>query len=91
MAVPVHLVPLLFLAAAASAPRPLDRARVHGLYQDGEFERVLRELEAYGKGRCACPRADRSISPWSWPPIRPRASWAGTICTACSISNPAPT
>lgn len=43
---------------AAAAPHPLDRVRVHGLYQDGEFEKVLRELAAYGKGACTCSRDD---------------------------------
>jgi hypothetical protein len=64
MAVPAPRVPVLIailaLAArdAAAAPRPLDRARVHGLYQDGEFEKVVRELAGYGKGACACTRDD---------------------------------
>jgi hypothetical protein len=64
MAIPARRIPvllaLLAFAArdAAAAPRPLDRARLHGLYQDGEFEKVVRELAAYGKGACACSRDD---------------------------------
>lgn len=66
MAVPARrsivpcLTALLACAAMASAAprRSLDRARIHGLYHDGEFEKVLRELEAYGKGQCACVRDD---------------------------------
>jgi hypothetical protein len=64
MAFPAYRIPVFaaVLACAASAwaapRRPLDRARIHGLYHDGEFERVLRELAPYGKGECACLRDD---------------------------------
>jgi hypothetical protein len=64
MAVPASRIPVLIAILAfaardaAAVPRPLDRARVHGLYQEGEFEKVVRELAAYGKGACACTRDD---------------------------------
>lgn len=64
MAVPANRIPVLIAilacaaGEAAAAPRPLDRARVHGLYQDGEFEKVVGELASYGKGACACTRDD---------------------------------
>lgn len=57
--VPCLIAMLACAAMASTAPRrSLDRARIHGLYHDGEFEKVLRELEAYGKGQCACVRDD---------------------------------
>lgn len=50
---------LLCLGTAWAAPRrALDRVRIHALYHDGEFERILRELEPYGKGQCACAKDD---------------------------------
>jgi hypothetical protein len=57
--VPSLIAMLACTAMASAAPRrSLDRARIHGLYHDGEFEKVLRELEAYGKGQCTCLRDD---------------------------------
>lgn len=63
---------ILFAAAvalavpSAASPRPaahpLDRARVHGLYQEGEFEKLVRELSAYGKGECSCTRDDSAFA-----------------------------
>ncbi len=50
---------LLCAGMAFAAPRrSLDRVRIHALYHDGEFERILRELEPYGKGQCACAKDD---------------------------------
>jgi len=50
---------LLCVGMAWAAPRrSLDRVRIHALYHDGEFERILRELEPYGKGECACVKDD---------------------------------
>jgi hypothetical protein len=65
MALPARIRIFLLSAAlfcvgmAWAAPRrPLDRVRIHALYQDGEFERILRELEAYGRGECSCAKDD---------------------------------
>jgi hypothetical protein len=50
---------LLCAGMAWAAPRrSLDRVRIHALYHDGEFERILRELEPYGKGQCTCAKDD---------------------------------
>ncbi|MBW8886281.1 MAG: hypothetical protein JF616_00880 [Fibrobacteres bacterium] len=63
MALPARILilsaALLCASMAWAAPRrSLDRARIHALYHDGEFERILRELEPYGKGQCACVKDD---------------------------------
>ncbi len=46
----------------AAPRRPLDRVRIHALYHDGEFERILRELAPYGKGECACGKDDSAFA-----------------------------
>lgn len=49
---------LVAAAAAAPARVVLDRARIHVLYRDGEFEKVIGALAPYGRGACACSRDD---------------------------------
>ncbi len=44
--------------AAAAPPRALDQARIHASYHDGDFDKVIRELETFQKSGRACTRAD---------------------------------
>jgi hypothetical protein len=45
-------------ALAVAAPVPLDRARVHAEYQNGDFDKVIRDLEAYMKSGRHASRSD---------------------------------
>src|SRR5689334_11986953 len=59
MALPAFRALVLYaVSSAVAAPRALDQARIHALYNDGEFERVIRALDPYAKGECACARGD---------------------------------
>ena len=45
-------------AAPASLPAALDQARIHSYYTDGEFDKVIKDLEAFSKSRRACTHAE---------------------------------
>lgn len=45
-------------AAPASLPAALDQARIHANYTDGEFDKVIKELEAFVRSRRACTQAE---------------------------------
>ena len=53
----IRALSFLLLACVGAVPasaRALDQSRVHGYYHDGEFDKVIKELEAYQKaGPCA--------------------------------------
>ena len=53
----IRALAFVLLACVGVAPagaRALDQSRVHGYYHDGEFDKVIKELEAYQKaGPCA--------------------------------------
>lgn len=46
--------------ASAAPPRPaaLDQSRIHSFYTDGEFDKVIKELESFLKSRRACSHAE---------------------------------
>ncbi len=44
----------LSASLAAAAPRALDQTRIHASYHDGDFEKVIKELEAYQKSGRKC-------------------------------------
>ncbi|HKP94351.1 MAG TPA: hypothetical protein VJ385_01220, partial [Fibrobacteria bacterium] len=48
----------LCASAAAAAPRALDQVRIHANYHDGEFDKVIKELEAFLKSGRACAPAE---------------------------------
>lgn len=66
MAVPAFRAAILAAACATAAsagglaaPKAaLDQNRIHGLYHDGEFDKVVRALDGYVKGSCSCAHAD---------------------------------
>lgn len=45
-------------AAPAALAAAFDQARIHAYYTDGEFDKVIKELEAFSKSRRACTHAE---------------------------------
>jgi hypothetical protein len=63
MAASARRIIFLLLAAcaiplAAAPARALDQIRIHAYYHDGEFDKVIRELEAFQKSGRACSHAE---------------------------------
>src|SRR4051812_15022859 len=52
------LAALCAFRAAAAPARPLDQGRIHSNYHNGDFDKVIRELEGFLKSGKPCPRAD---------------------------------
>lgn len=46
------------ISHAAAPARALDQIRIHAYYHDGEFDKVIRELEAFQKSGRACSHAE---------------------------------
>lgn len=44
--------------AALSKPAVLDQSRIHSYYTDGEFDKVIKDLESFLKSRRACSHAE---------------------------------
>lgn len=45
-------------AAPAALPAAIDQARIHAYYTDGEFGKVIKDLEAFSKSRRSCTHAE---------------------------------
>ena len=56
----IFFLPLAACAISHAAPpaRALDQVRVHAYYHDGEFDKVIRELEAFQKSGRTCSHAE---------------------------------
>ena len=52
---------LAWPARIAAAGKPIDRARVHGQYQDGDFDKVIRGLEDFLRTGRRCSREDSTF------------------------------
>jgi hypothetical protein len=45
-------------AAPAQPPAAMDQSRIHAYYTDGEFDKVIKDLDAFLKSRRACSHAE---------------------------------